>query len=192
MSQIPQVRLPNPALDYTHEWGRSMVRACELNFERLFAGSTNYAVASGFYGSFHDETTQTSAATNTAYPMYLRITDEANSVGIVDNTKITFRSRGTYNIQFSAQIDSTSGGTAHVYIWLRQNGVDVPYSATVVSVHGSSPQLVAAWNFVRSVQVGDYLQIMWSTDNTNVRLLAQGATAPVPAIPSVILTVQSI
>jgi len=35
----------------------------------------------------------------------------------------------------------------------------------------------------------DYFELVWSVSNTAVQILAQAAAAPVPAIPSVLLTV---
>lgn len=48
---------------------------------------------------------------------------------------------------------------------------------------------MAAWNFVLSLKAGDYFELMWSVSDTSVQIVAQAASAPVPAIPSVILTV---
>jgi hypothetical protein len=39
------------------------------------------------------------------------------------------------------------------------------------------------------MQAGQYFELMWSVDDTNVQLKAVAAAAPVPAIPSAILTV---
>jgi len=142
------------------------------------------------YGSFYDTTTQTAAAINTAYGMTFDSTAYTRGVTIGTPTSRVYVDRhGVYNIQFSAQLDKTSGGTAFVYIWFRFNGVDEPNSATQIRIQGNNAETVAAWNFVREMNAGDYFEIMWSVDDTNVILLASPAVAPVPAIPSVILTV---
>jgi hypothetical protein len=94
-----------------------------------------------------------------------------------------------YDIQFSAQLDNTSGGSHLIFIWLRVNGVDVANSASQVRLKGTDGELVAAWNFVQNFNAGDYFELMWSVDNTSVQVLSQAAVAPVPAIPSIILTV---
>jgi hypothetical protein len=54
------------------------------------------------------------------------------------------------------------------------------------------PYLVAAWNFIISVAAGDYVEIAWFTDNSNIILEHENATAVSPAIPSVIITAQQI
>lgn len=145
------------------------------------------------YGSFYDTTTQTAAAINTAYAMTLNTTDAAFGVYRGATTSQVFvTSPGVYNIQFSAQLDNTSGGNHLAYIWLRINGADVANSASQVRLKGTDGELVAAWNFFASLKAGDYIQIMYSVSDTAVQVVAQAAAAPVPAIPSVILTVQEV
>jgi len=142
------------------------------------------------YGYFYNTATQTAAAINTAYGMTFDSVGFQRGVTIGSPTSRIYVDRiGIFNIQFSAQIDKTSGGTAFVYIWLRVNGVDVPNSASQVRIQGNNAEVIAAWNFVEQLNAGDYFELMWSVDDTSVILLAAAASAPVPAIPSVILTV---
>lgn len=142
------------------------------------------------YGYFYDTTTQTAAVINTAYGMTFNTVGFQRGVTIGSPTSRIYVDRpGVYNIQFSAQLDKTSGGTAYIYIWLRVNGVDVPYSASEVRIQGNDAEIVAAWNFIEQFNAGDYFELMWSTTNTDCVLLSETASAPVPGIPSVILTV---
>lgn len=143
------------------------------------------------YGSFSDTTTQTAAATNTAYAVKFNTTDISAGVytGGSDNSQIYVSRHGTYNFQFSLQLVSASASVKLAYVWIRINGVNVANSATKVTLQGSSSAYVAAWNFVLNLNAGDYFSLMWSTNDTNVQILAEAASAPVPAIPSAILTV---
>jgi hypothetical protein len=142
------------------------------------------------YGYFYDTTTQTAASINTAYGMTFNSVGFSRGVTIGTPTSRIYVDRpGLYNIQFSAQLDKISGGTAFIYIWLRHNGVDVDYSATQIRIQGNNAEIVAAWNFIQLMNTGDYFELMWSTDDTDCQLLATAASAPVPSIPSVILTV---
>ena len=142
------------------------------------------------YGSFYDTTTQTAAAINTAYGMTFNTTDLTNSVYIGSPTSRVYVDKpGVYNIQFSAQLDNTSGGDHLAYIWLRVNGTDVANSAGETRIKGNAGELVAAWNYVQQFKQNDYFALMWSVSDTALQIRAQAATAPVPAIPSVILTV---
>lgn len=141
-------------------------------------------------GSFYDTTTQTAAAINTAYAITFNTTDLSRGVYIGSPTsRIYVNEPAVYNIQFSAQVDNTSGGDHLAHIWLRLNGVNVSNSAGQVRVKGTTGELVAAWNYFIDLKSNDYIELMWSVSDTAVQLTASGAVAPVPAIPSVILTV---
>ena len=141
------------------------------------------------YGAFHDSTTQTAAATGTAYAVTFNSTDLSNGVSVGSPTsRIVVSNTGIYNFQFSLQLDKSSGAAGHTYIWARINGVDVANSASEVAVQGTTAETIAAWNFVLEMSANDYFQLMWSVDDTNIQIKAVTATAPVPAIPSAILT----
>ena len=90
---------------------------------------------------------------------------------------------------FSAQIDNTSGGNHLTFIWCRLNGANVAQSASQIRLKGTDGETVAAWNFVLSMKAGDYFELVWSVSDTAVQITAAAAAAPVPAIPSVLLTV---
>jgi hypothetical protein len=189
---IGRTRLPTPTIEYNYDWGNQLTRAIDQNLDRAFAGWPNYAEASGFYGSFYDTTTQTAAAINTGYAMKLNTTAESNQISVLNNSQVTFKNRGTYNVQFSAQFTQSSASDHFIWIWLRKNGSNVPYSASKISIKGSKGELVAAWNFVVSVLGGDYVEIMWAVEDTGISILAEAANAFAPAVPSVILTATSI
>lgn len=141
-------------------------------------------------GSFYDTTTQTAAVANTAYAITFDNTSLTQGVSIGTPTSRVYVNRtGSYNIQFSLQLVSTNAASKDVYIWADVNGTSVPESATKLTMSGSNNAYVAAWNFVIRMSAGDYFRLMWSTSNTNVQIARIAASAPVPAIPSVILTV---
>jgi hypothetical protein len=153
----------------------------------------NSAVPILHYGAFSDTTIQTAASINTAYAMTFNTTDASNGVNRGSPTShLVVDDQGVYNVQFSAQLDETSGGTANVYIWLRKNGSNVANTASTVALQGTSARTVAAWNFVIGLEPNDYVQLMWAADSTNVRILAASATSVWPAIPSVICTVTQV
>jgi hypothetical protein len=143
------------------------------------------------YGAFYSTITQTAAAVNTAYPMTLNTTDPF-SFGVYIGTptsRVYVDTEGLYNFQFSAQLAKTTGGVGAFFIWPRVNNVDIANSATKIRIQGNNAECVAAWNFVLAVNAGDYFELMWSTDDLNCQIFASAASSPVPAIPSVILTV---
>ena len=146
--------------------------------------------AFGYFGSFSDSTTQTITA-NTATPMTFNTTEESFGVSVGSPTsRIVIANPGTYNVQFSAQLDKTDAGADDVTIWLRINGADLPRSATDITLQGNNQRVVAAWNWVYTFSAGQYFQLIWSSLDASMRLLSEGtSTSPTrPAVPSVILT----
>ncbi len=155
------------------------------------------------YGAFQSIQTQTCNA-STATPMSFEIVDVDDGITIVDNVNISFPNIGVYNIQFSVQTKNTANGSDALYIWLRQNDIDIPGSAGKINVPGTqaggSGELIVGWNyFIRTTSPGEQLQIVWfvadEVHTTLASFPAQSATASTPAIPStasIVLTVNQV
>lgn len=190
--RLGRTRLPLALDDWDRVWGDQLIRAIDQNFDSAFANIQNAAATTGYYGSFYDTTTQTAAAINTPYAMTFNTTAESNQIAVVSGSRVTFKNRGSYKIQFSAQLDQSSGATHHIYIWMRKNGVDIPDSTGIVAIQGTSAETIAAWDFVVTVLGGDYIELMWAVENTGTQLSAVAATAFCPASPSVTLTAVAI
>jgi hypothetical protein len=153
---------------------------------------TNPGAGAGYYGIFYDTTTQLNTAINTALPMSINTTVDSFGVNLVDGSKITVDNYGIYNVQFSAQFSKTTGTDHDVDIWFQLNGSPMLYSNTKITLFGSNSKSVPAWNFMTPLDVGDELQIMWSSSFATMEILSQGpqSNPDRPAIPSIILTVQ--
>lgn len=144
------------------------------------------------YGSFYDTTTQAATVINTATAITFNTTDLSNGVSIGSPTsRIVVDSEGLYNFALSFQIDKTSGGTGQFFIFFRVNGVDVPDSAGLIRIQGNNAEIFSAYNLFLQLKANDYVEIMFSVDDLTVELHAIAATPPVPAIPSIILTVNN-
>ena len=142
------------------------------------------------YGSFYDTTIQTATTINTATAITFNTTDLSNGVFIGSPTsRIIVDSEGIYNFDTSFQLDKTSGGTAEFYFWFRLNGTDVPESASQIRIQGNDAEIFSSLNYFFDLKAGDYIEMMFSTTSLDVELLSVVATPPVPAIPSIILTV---
>lgn len=181
---------PNVTLSPTNGLGQVTVSA-------TLSGSTIFNTATGSYGSFYDTTTQTNPVTNVPRSMSFDSTDISNGVSISGstspfNTYVKTQNAGIYNIQFSAQVDKTDGGTDDIVIWLRKNGIDLTDTATTLTLPTNNSKVVAAWNWFVTSAAGDYYQIIWRSLDTNMRLLAEPISGTHPGIPSVILTVNRV
>ena len=109
-------------------------------------------------------------------------------------SKITVDYAGLYNLQFSAQFVNVSVQIHDADVWFRKNGTDIPNSNSRFSIpnsHGGvDGHLIAALNFYLDMNPGDFVEIMWHVDNSDLSLQQlPTATSPTrPATPSVIAT----
>ena len=162
------------------------------NILRLFfTGLSNKVNSPLPHGSFYDTTTQTNPVANQVNLMQVNsVYDAGTQYGVKkDTTKIFITQTGVYNIQFSAQLDKTGGSASDVFIWIRVNGQNVAHSATKIVIDGPNNEIVAAWNWVLTLEEGDYIELAWQSPDTAVVLAAAAASGNIPEIPSVIITV---
>ena len=152
----------------------------------------------GSYGSFYDTTTQT-VTSGQVKAMELNTTDISCTNGFVINnnnlgrkTRITASNNGIYNLQFSAQLNRTTGGNAkQIDIWIAIDGNTVPYSNSGITMQANNGKIIAAWNFFVPLNAGHYVEIMW-TQNDAIEILAEAAGVNFPATPSVIATISQV
>lgn len=138
------------------------------------------------YGAFSSGVDQTTTA-NTATLMTLDTTDFSNGVSI-SSSKITVANAGIYNLQFSVQLENTDNASQDVYIWLKQNGVDITGSTGIVGMParkgvGDPFHSIYGWNYFVSMTAGQYIEIYWSTTNAAVTIQFYPASAS-PTKPS--------
>jgi hypothetical protein len=145
-------------------------------------------------GAFSSLISQSGSA-NVSQSMNFETTDISSGVSIASNSRITIANSGTYNIQFSAQVDRASGsGTDVIYIWLKKNGTNVSNTAGAVTVTGgaASAKVLASWNYVIDAAANDYYELCWQSADANIVLTAIAASGNIPLVPSVILTVTQV
>lgn len=153
----------------------------------------------GWWGSFWDTTDQTIASTTTAYVIGLNSADTNNDgVSVVSGNRVTVANAGAYRASISIQFTNTNTQAHDATFWIRKNGVDVPNSAsrvTVPSTHGGiTGHQVTMVELAQRLNAGDYLQFVWAAENVAVKIetLSAGTTPVHPQIPSVIVTVNQI
>ena len=144
-----------------------------------------------YYGEFTKTNSQTPLLINTAYPLLFTNTELSSGVSIGTTTsEIYVTQAGLYNIAASVQITSTNSAQKSVWVWLRKNGTtDFPNSARIASITLNNGYLVVTLNEVASLLAGDFIEVMYASDNTNVSIATVAATAFAPAAPAVILAV---
>lgn len=148
------------------------------------------------YGAFSDTTAQTAASANTAYAVKFNTTDISHGVTVVSDgsnpTRLTVSDAGLYSVTVSNQYTSSNASSKNVQTWLRKNGTDVAHSNSYVSISANGQSAVFSSAFLISLQAGDYIQIMWATNDTTVSLNAIAATGYSPSAPSSIVTVSQV
>lgn len=149
---------------------------------------------SNAYGAFHSNTDLVTTI-NTPTPIPVEVTDLSAGVSVVANTQVTVATAGIYNLQFSSQLFHRTGGGGgsgeQIDIWLALNGNPVADSATRLIVPNNR-YLVAAWNYFVQLAAGDYVQLIYYTNNANIAIEHVPAAGAIPAIPSTILTMTQI
>jgi hypothetical protein len=172
--------LPTQPSEYDNRQMDQFQNALRLYFNRLddyLASLSNSGGGGGSqlyfpYGAFSSDQDQTATA-NTATLMTLNTTDFSNGVSIA-SSKITVENSGIYNLQFSAQFQNTDPAFQDVYIWLRQNGVDIPGSTGFISIPnrhaGTDGHSIVGWNYFLSMAATDYVEIYWSIPNIAVTI----------------------
>jgi len=155
-------------------------------------GSSGTSHAAGVYVS----EAQGVASASTALAIPFDTTDASNQIALdpLDNTKIIFTLSGYYNIQFSIQLINATNSIDNVTLWFRQNTIDIPNTAGIVSVPskhaGGIGAAIISWNLIVAVNAGDNIQLMMAsnTGNTVAGTYPPGVAPVHPASPSVILT----
>jgi hypothetical protein len=109
-------------------------------------------------------------------------------------SKIGVTTPGVYNLQWSGQFVNLAAAIHEISVWLRKNATDVVGSAGTVSVnakHGAfDGGAIVSWNYLVSLNVGDYVELWWSTPDVDAYLTsyAAGTTPTRPTTASVIAT----
>ena len=192
LQRVTPPNLPLAPGEYDSQYQEQLNNVLRLYFNRLNSIVGQLNTLSVPYGAFSSDQDQTTTA-NTATLMTLNTTDFSNGVSI-SSSKITVVNAGIYNLQFSTQFVNTNSNVQDVYIWLRQNGVDIPGSTGFVSIPGShggtDGHAIVGWNYFLSMAATDYVEIYWSVPNVAVSIqhLAASGTPTKPSTQSVVAT----
>lgn len=163
------------------------------NSNSITIDAANVTGTALYYGSFISTLTQTTTG-NEQKAMTLNTTLLSNGISIQNNSRIQVANAGIYNLQFSAQITKTQGGSNEtIYVYLRKNGTNVSDSNTAVTLANNNQFIVLAWNFVESLSANQYLELMWYATDQHIQI--SKITSPIgviPDIPSLIVTMNRV
>jgi hypothetical protein len=188
--------IPIAPTQYDQRYIDQIMNALRLYFNQIDNFGTGLLNGSGTsslifpYGAWADSATQTAAA-NTVTLITYNSTYSQNDITLdtgLTNSKFTFLNAGNYNFAFSIQADNSGIAADNLTLWMRQNGVDIPNSAGISAIpakHGLiNGALVFGWNTFITAAAGDYVQMYWTTDSGNSRLVTYPASAVAPIHPA--------
>jgi hypothetical protein len=150
------------------------------------------------YGSFSDDSDQPIASGGLLVVQF-NMTEAANGVSVANDpvsgrpTRLTVAQAGVYAFTLSPQILHTGGGTVTLIFWMRQNGVNVPNSASSFEMGNNNNRTLPYIEIILSMGAGQYVEWAFTSSGTNASLEHFGAVVgppAVPAIPSVIAGVK--
>lgn len=148
-------------------------------------------------GSFVSLNSYTVTGGSVPTPIPIDTQQFANGMGILGNGIQVYQA-GLYEINLSIQLDKSGGGTSPCDFWLRLNGVDVPDSASQITVQGNTGECLANLSFMLNMAASELFEIIFaSSDATMTATYFPAWVTPTdpydrPAIPSVIVTVKLI
>ena len=151
------------------------------------------------YGSFSNNTDQTSPSVGSTAVVVYDTTEESNGVFLSSSSRLNVRNAGIYNVQFSLQLVNKDNAAQYADIWFRVNGTDVPRSASRFDIPARKSatdwgHIVGTVNIFLDMNANDYVEIAGTTSSTLIALehYAADGTIPRPAIPAAIVTVNYI
>jgi hypothetical protein len=167
-------------------------------------GATGPAfINSNIYGSFISTATQPAGysglADTAAVFSYNTTTASAGGVYITGATgpsnhysRIVVPKGGTYETNWSVQLDQSGGGNHLVQVWPRINGIQVPDSNSSITVQGPNGETIPFVSYIFELNANDYIEFEWTAADSGVIASYVPATGSYPAIPSIISSVKII
>lgn len=145
-------------------------------------------------GSWQSLSDQFATLADTEYIVSFNSTDFERGCRLVSTNRIYVDNSGLYNVQYSIQFYNSGGGgnSAHSHLWFKVNGTTVPETGVRQSVTANSEFQSASRDYYLTLVTGDYVQLAWSTNHTNISLYHENAIAPVPVVPSAVLTIMQV
>jgi hypothetical protein len=146
-------------------------------------------------GQFESHVDQTAVSANVGYVVQLNNAAPFNAgITIASSTNVTVAAAGVYSVNSSIQFANSDSSNHTSTFWFRKNGTNIANSASVISVPkvADGGKTLAQVTIFESMSINDYVQLVWSVDNTAVTLDYSSASGVIPEVPSVILNMQRI
>jgi hypothetical protein len=147
-------------------------------------------ISQSFDGGEFWSTTSQSGSAGVSGSITFNNSGSIAGISLANSKDVTMVQAGTYNIQFSAQLEANAGADT-VWMWFKKNGNNIGASASKAILPNNTAQIMTV-NILDTAAANDYYELAYQTLNGNAVILAEAAAGNIPAIPSVILTVTQI
>ena len=179
--------LPIPTVAYSQTFTESFSNALRLYFNTLDAFTTNLSTTAGGSAlSFphiaaYDTTDQYATANDTPTIVKWNTLDSGLGFTLDPGFYAVAQFSGFYKIDYSLQFANTANAPHDVVVWLRVNTVDVPGSASKITITSRKSAGVPSYVLMYStvpfeVNAGDEIALWWATDQ------AYNTTGPVDGV----------
>ncbi|MGB3465683.1 MAG: hypothetical protein WBA74_10445 [Cyclobacteriaceae bacterium] len=146
-----------------------------------------------YYGVFTRNTDQSPALINTAYALLFDTTEISNGV-VLDTSlsRIMVSQSGVYSIALTMHLESGNAAGKEFWTFFRVNGIIVPNSSIATTVIGAGAHVALTRSLFFTLSKNDYIEVMYASDSTNIKIDTDPSTVFAPAAPGCIITVEQI
>lgn len=197
-SQVNPPALPQAPFEYVRTYQDQLNNVLRLYFNNIEGNlrallSTDSGGAALFnpYGMFYSTATQTANATDTDQNIQFQEAFGLQGVALngVNDDEIIITYQGMYNFQVTLQTFSTNANTKDITLYIKKNGVSIPYSAQKKTVVKSGFDQIT-YNFNVACSADDILTFVFRVSATTLRLESSAPTAGLPGVPSATIAVK--
>jgi hypothetical protein len=136
-------------------------------------------------GSYSSSATQNIAVAGTPQAITFNTTEYQFGTSLVASTRLYAGRTGLFKFTYSLQANNTGGGNETMTIFIKKNGATVARSGSQITIPNNAPSLPFC-EYVLPMNATDYVEVFFNGTAITVQALAVGATATLPAIPSII------
>jgi hypothetical protein len=133
--------------------------------------------------AFYSTQDQTASVVNTGYAVTFNNTSYNSAVTLSNNSRINVQNPGVYKFDVTLQLEHNNSSETPITVWEQKNGSAIAYSGHMFDVKGNDDYVVH-WGFTVSLVADDYIEVYWSTGDTQLNLHTEAATSPHPGVPS--------
>lgn len=144
----------------------------------------------GYWASYYSTVSQANPVGGAVNKATFNNSTGNYGISVVSGTQITVSNPGIYCINFTAEVDKSDGGADQVNFWLTKNNSNVIATNRRTTLSDANETTSISLSYIISLNGGDYLEIAWSSADTDLLLYAEAAAGSLPATPSILMNIQ--